>query len=79
MNLPILYFKLQALVKDRKMRRRVTKNTVRASEATGKRDERDKIGREFPVEEKMPKLKGKFNVFLGFSHKIRLEKAKCTE
>lgn len=61
------------------MRRRVTKNTVRASETTGKRDERDKIGREFPGEEKMPKLKGKFNVFLGFSHKIRLEKAKCTE
>lgn len=52
------------------MRRCVTKNTVRASETTGKRDERDKIGREFPAEEKMPKLKGKFNVFLGFSHKM---------
>ena len=52
------------------MRRLVTKNTVRASKTTGKRDKRDKIGREFPVEEKMPKLKGKFNVFLGFSHKM---------
>lgn len=61
------------------MRRLVTKNTVRASKTTGKRDKWDKIGREFPAEEKMPKLKGKFNVFLGFSHKIRLEKAKCTE
>lgn len=40
------------------MRRRVTKNTVRASKTTGKRDKRDKIGREFPAEEKMPKLKG---------------------
>lgn len=52
------------------MRRRVTKNTARASETTGKRDERDKIGREFPAKENMPKLKGKFNVFLGFSHKM---------
>lgn len=52
------------------MRRRATKNTVRASETTGKRDERDKIGREFPAKENMSKLKGKFNVFLGVSHKI---------
>lgn len=52
------------------MRRLVTKNTVRASKTTEKRDERDKIGREFPAKENMPKLKGEFNVFLGFSHKM---------